>query len=158
MKQPEGAKAGEQRRKRTMKSVLQSQEARVEFAIPSVPKAEFVVVLLAIKFSKRFQLIDLSIAALDFGLQRHAKLIYFALIFRGEDFPLLGKLLVKFQPQLRFCLSGLCQLRLQLPSPGGLGLQTLELLRVLLLEQLNRVDRHRVGQPGLERGDERGST
>jgi hypothetical protein len=31
-----------------------------------------------------------------------------------------------------------------------LGLQTLELLRVLLLEQLNRVSRHRVGQLGLK--------
>jgi hypothetical protein len=53
-KQPEGAKAREWRRKRTMKSVLQSQEARVELAIPSAPKAEFAVVLLAIKPSKRF--------------------------------------------------------------------------------------------------------
>jgi hypothetical protein len=30
----------------------------------------------------------------------------------------------------------------------------LELLRMLLFEQLNRVGRHRVGQPGLKRGDE----
>jgi hypothetical protein len=83
-----------------MKSVLQSQEARVELAIPSVPKAEFVVMLLAVKFSKRFQLTDLSIMALDFGVQQHAKLVYLALIFHGEDFLLLDQLLVKFQPQL----------------------------------------------------------
>jgi hypothetical protein len=79
-----------------MKSVLQSQEARVKLVIPSAPKAEFAVVLLAVKFSKRFQLVDLSIAALDFGLQRCANPIYLALIFRGEDFPLLSQLLVKF--------------------------------------------------------------
>jgi hypothetical protein len=96
-KQPEGVKAGKWRGKRTMKGVLQSQKARVELAILSVPKAKFVVMLLAIKFSKRFQLADLSIVALDFGFQRHAKLIYLALIFHGEDFPLLGQLLVKFQ-------------------------------------------------------------
>jgi hypothetical protein len=83
-----------------MKSVLQSQEARVELAILSAPKAEFVVMLLAVKFSKRFQLVDLSIAAIDFGFQRHAKLVYLALIFCGKDLPLLGQLLVKFQPQL----------------------------------------------------------
>jgi hypothetical protein len=83
-----------------MKSILQSQKARVELTIPSAPKAEFTVMLLVVKFSKRFQLADLSIAALDFGFQRHAKLIYLALIFRGEDFPLPGQLLDKFQPQL----------------------------------------------------------
>jgi hypothetical protein len=52
-----------------MKSILQPQEASVELAIPSAPKAEFAVVLLAIKPSKNFQLIDLGIAALDFGAQ-----------------------------------------------------------------------------------------
>jgi hypothetical protein len=39
----------------------------VELAIPSTPKAEFAVVLLAIKPSKSFQLVDLGIVALDFG-------------------------------------------------------------------------------------------
>jgi hypothetical protein len=99
-KRPEGVKAGKRRGKCTMKSILQSQKARVELAIPSAPKAEFVVMLLAVKVSKRFQLADLSIAALDFGFQRHAKLVYLALILRREDFPFLGQLLVKFQPQL----------------------------------------------------------
>jgi hypothetical protein len=41
-------------------------------------------------------------------------------------------------------------------SPGGLGLQTLKLLCVLSLEQLNSVGRHRVGQLGLERSNEQG--
>jgi hypothetical protein len=72
----------------------------VELAIPSAPKAEFVVMLLAIKFSKRFQLVDIGVAALDFVFQRHAKLVYLALIFHGEDLSLLGQLLAKFQPQL----------------------------------------------------------
>jgi hypothetical protein len=52
-----------------MKSVLQPQEACVEFAIPRAPKAEFVFVLLVIKPSKSFQLVDLGIAAFDFGAQ-----------------------------------------------------------------------------------------
>jgi hypothetical protein len=41
----------------------------VKFAIPRTPKAEFVFVLLVIKLSKSFQLVDLGIAALDFGAQ-----------------------------------------------------------------------------------------
>jgi hypothetical protein len=53
-KWPEGAEAGMRRGKHTMKSVLQSQEAGVELAIPGMPKAEFLVVLLAVKLSKRF--------------------------------------------------------------------------------------------------------
>jgi hypothetical protein len=68
----------------------------VELAIPSAPKAEFIVMLLTVKFSNRLQLIDLSITALDFGFQGHAKLTCLAFILRGEDFPLLGQLLVKF--------------------------------------------------------------
>jgi hypothetical protein len=64
-------------------------------------------VLLTIKFSKRFQLIDIGIAALDLGVQRRAELIHLALIFRGEDFSLPGQLVVKFQPQLRFGFSSL---------------------------------------------------
>jgi hypothetical protein len=99
-KRLEGARAGKQRGKWTMKGVLQSQEARVELAIPGAPKAKFLVVLLAVKLSKRLQLVDLSIAALNFGIQRRAKLIHLAPIFRGEDFSLLGQLMVKLQPQL----------------------------------------------------------
>jgi hypothetical protein len=41
---------------------------------------------------------------------------------------------IKLQPQLQFCFSSFCQLRFQLLGPGGLGPQTLELLRMLLLE------------------------
>jgi hypothetical protein len=67
-KWPEGAKAGKQRGKRTMKSVLQSQESGVELAIPGAPKAKFLVVLLTVKLSKRFQLVDPGITALNFGV------------------------------------------------------------------------------------------
>jgi hypothetical protein len=81
-----------------MKSVLQSQEAGVELAIPGAPKTELLVVLLAVKLLKRFQLINLGITAFDFGVQRRAKLIHLTLILRGEDLPLLGQLLVKLQP------------------------------------------------------------
>jgi hypothetical protein len=130
----ERAKARKRREKRTVKSVLQSKEARVELAILSAPNAEIVVMLLAVKLPKRFQLIDLSIAALDFGFQRCAKLVYLALILYGEDFMLFGQLVVKLQPQLRFRLSSFRQLCFQLLGLGGLGLQTLELLRMLLLE------------------------
>jgi hypothetical protein len=52
-----------------MKSVLQPLETGVEFAIPRTPKAEFGVVLLGVKPSKSLQLVDLGIAALDFGAQ-----------------------------------------------------------------------------------------
>jgi hypothetical protein len=83
-----------------MKSVLQSQEARVELAISGTPKAEFLVVLLVVKLSKRFQFVDLGIAALKFSVQRRAKLIHLAPIFCGEDFSLLGQLVIKLQPQL----------------------------------------------------------
>jgi hypothetical protein len=38
-----------------------------------------------------------------------------------------------------------------------LSSQALKLLCMLLSEQLNHVGRHRVGQPGLKRGDKRGS-
>jgi hypothetical protein len=41
----------------------------VELAIPSAPKAELIVMLLAVKCPESFQLIDLSIAALNFGFQ-----------------------------------------------------------------------------------------
>jgi hypothetical protein len=105
-----------------MKSILQPQEASVELAISSTPKAEFIVMLLAINPSKSFQLVDLGIAALDFGTQRRTKLIHLALIFHGEDFLLLGQPLVKFQLQLRFRLSSLHQLCFQLLGSGGLGL------------------------------------
>jgi hypothetical protein len=50
-----------------MKSGLQLLEASAEFAIPRAPKAEFGFVLLIIKLSKSFQLVDLGITALDFG-------------------------------------------------------------------------------------------
>jgi hypothetical protein len=122
------------RGKRTMKSVLQSQEVGVELAILGTPKAEFLVMLLAIKLSKRFQFIDLGIVALNFGVQRRAKLIHLAPIFCGEDFSLHGQLVVKLQQQLRLRLSSLRQLRFQLLGSGGLGPQTLELVRMLLLE------------------------
>jgi hypothetical protein len=52
-----------------MKSILQPLEASVELAIPRAQKAKLVVVLLVIKPSKSFQLVDLGIAALDFGAQ-----------------------------------------------------------------------------------------
>jgi hypothetical protein len=58
--------------------------------------------------------------------------------------------LVKFQPQLRFRLSSLRQLRFQLLGSGGLGPQTLEFLCMLLLEQFNLVGRHRVYWLGLK--------
>jgi hypothetical protein len=70
----------------------------VELAIPSVPKAKLVVMLLAVKCSESFQLVDVSIVALNFGFQRCAKLVYLAIILRGEDFLLFGQLAVKLQP------------------------------------------------------------
>jgi hypothetical protein len=72
----------------------------VELAIPSAPNTEIVVMLLVVKLLKRFQLIDLSIAALDFGFQRCAKLVYLGIILRGEDFSLFGQLVDKLHPQL----------------------------------------------------------
>jgi hypothetical protein len=71
----------------------------VELAVPSAPSAEIVVMLLAVKCPESFQLANLSIAALDFALQRRAKLVHLAVIIRGEDFLLLGQLVVKFQSQ-----------------------------------------------------------
>jgi hypothetical protein len=47
----------------------------VELAIPGAPNAELLVMLLTIKLSKRFQLVDLGIVVFDFGVQRRAKLI-----------------------------------------------------------------------------------
>jgi hypothetical protein len=73
-----------------MKSVLQSQKAGVELAIPGTPNAKLLVVLLTVKLSKRFQLVDLGIAVFDFGVQRHAKLIHLTLILRGENLLLPG--------------------------------------------------------------------
>jgi hypothetical protein len=90
-KQPEGVKARKQRRECTVQSVLQSQKAGVDLEIPSTPKAKFVVMLFANKFSKRLQLADLGIAALDFGAQQRSKLAHLALLFRNESFPLLGQ-------------------------------------------------------------------
>jgi hypothetical protein len=90
--------------------------------------------LLAVTLPKGFQLVDLSIAALDFAFQRCAKLVHLTVILRGEDVSLFGQLVIKLQPQLRFCLPSFCQLRFQLLGPGGLGPQTLEFLRMLLLE------------------------
>jgi hypothetical protein len=52
-----------------MKSVLQSQQARLEFAVSGTPNAEFLVMLLTIKLSENFQLIDLDVAALDSAFQ-----------------------------------------------------------------------------------------
>jgi hypothetical protein len=95
----ERRKARKQRRKHTVKSILYSQEAGVELAVPSAPSAEIIVMLLAVNCPESFQLIDLSIVALNFGFQRCAKLVYLATIFHIEDFSLFGQLAVKFQPQ-----------------------------------------------------------
>jgi hypothetical protein len=94
-KQLERSKAGKQGQKHTVKSVLKSQEAGVELAIPSAPNAEIVVMLLALKLPKGFQLVDLSIAAFDFVFQRRAKLVHLAVILRGEDASLFGQLVIK---------------------------------------------------------------
>jgi hypothetical protein len=50
-----------------MKSVLQSQQAGLEFAILGAPNAELLVMLLTVKLSENFQLVDLGITALDFA-------------------------------------------------------------------------------------------
>jgi hypothetical protein len=73
-----------------MKSVLQSQKAGVELAISGAPNAELPVMLLTIKLSKRFQLVNLGIAVFDFGVQRRAKFIHLTLILCGENLPLPG--------------------------------------------------------------------
>jgi hypothetical protein len=117
-----------------VKSVLKSQEAGEELAIPSAPNAEIIVMLLAVKLPKGLQLVDLSIAALDLVFQQRAKLVHLAFILRGEDVSLFGQLVTKLQPQLRFRHLSFYQLCFQLLGPGGLGPQTLELLRMLLLE------------------------
>jgi hypothetical protein len=82
-----------------MKIVLQSQQAELDFAVLGAPNADFLVMPLTIKLSKSFQLIDLSIVALDFALQRCAKLVHLAIILRREDSLLLSQLAVKLQPQ-----------------------------------------------------------
>jgi hypothetical protein len=133
-KQRERAEVGKQRGKHIVKSVLQSQQAGLKFAVPGAPNADFLVMPLTVKLSKSFQLIDLSIAALDFALQRCAKLVHLTIVLRREDSSLLGQLVVKLQPQRRLRLSSLCQLRLQLLSPGSLSSQALKLLRMLLFE------------------------
>jgi hypothetical protein len=99
-KRLERARAGKRGQKRTVKSVLKSQEAGVELAIPSVPNVEIVVMLLAVKLPKGFQLVDLGIVALDFAFQRRAKLVHLTVILRGEDVSLSGQLVIKLQPQL----------------------------------------------------------
>jgi hypothetical protein len=133
-KQRERAEAGKQRGKYTVKSVLQPQQAGLEFAVLGAPNTNFLVMPLTVKLSKSFQLIDLSIAALDFALQRRAKLVHLAIVLRREDSLLLGQLAVKLQPQRRLRLSSLRQLRLQLLSPGSLSSQALKLVRMLLYE------------------------
>jgi hypothetical protein len=117
-----------------MKSVIQSQQDGLKFAVSGAPNAEFLVMLLTVKLSENFQLVDLDVAALNSAFQRRAKLVHLAIVLSREDFLLLGQLAVKFQPQRRFRLSSLCQLRLQLLSLGSLGSQALELLRMLLFE------------------------
>jgi hypothetical protein len=42
-------------------------------------------------------------------------------------------------------------------NPGSLSSRALKFLRMLLFERLNCIGRHRVGQLGLKRSDERGS-
>jgi hypothetical protein len=69
-----------------MKSVLQSQQAGLEFAVSGVPNAEFLVMLLTVKLSESFQLVDLDVAALDSALQRRAKLVHLAIVLHREDF------------------------------------------------------------------------
>jgi hypothetical protein len=83
-----------------MKSVLQSQKAGLEFAISGAPNAELLVMLLTVKLSEGFQLVDLGITALDFAFQRRAKLVHLAVILRREDVSLSGQLVIKLQPQL----------------------------------------------------------
>jgi hypothetical protein len=82
-----------------VKSVLQSQQAGLEFAVSGAPDADFLVMPLTVKLSKSFQLVDLSIAALDFALHRCAKLVHLAIILCREDSLLLGQPAVKLQPQ-----------------------------------------------------------
>jgi hypothetical protein len=94
-KQRKRAKAEKQRGKFTVKSVLQPQQTGLELAVPGAPDADFIVIPLIVKLLKSLQLVDLSIAALDFALQRHAKLVHLAIVLHGEDFFLLGQLAVK---------------------------------------------------------------
>jgi hypothetical protein len=64
-KQRERIEAGKQRGKCTMKSMLQPQQARLEFAVTGAPNADLLVMSLTVKLSKSFQLIDLGVVALD---------------------------------------------------------------------------------------------
>jgi hypothetical protein len=73
-----------------MKRVLQSQKAGLELAISGMPNPELLVMLLTVKLSERFQLIDLGIAVLESDVQRRAKLIHLSVIFCGENLPLPG--------------------------------------------------------------------
>jgi hypothetical protein len=51
-----------------VKSVLQSQQAGLEFTVSGTPNTDFLIMPLTVKLLKSFRLIDLSIAAPNFAL------------------------------------------------------------------------------------------
>jgi hypothetical protein len=152
----ERARDEKQESEYTTKSFLQPQQAGLNFTIAGTPNADFPIMTLIVEPPESLQLVDLGAAALDFAPQSRAKLVHLAIELCGEDSFLFGQLAIKLQPQRRLRLSSLCQLSFQLLSPGGLVLQALKLLCVLSFERLNSVGRHRVGQLGLKRSNERG--
>jgi hypothetical protein len=91
----ERTRAGKQEGKRTTKSIFQSQQAGLEFAVAGAPNADLLVMTLTVKLSESLQLIDLGIAVLDFALQGHAKLVHLAVVLHRENSSLLGQLAVK---------------------------------------------------------------
>jgi hypothetical protein len=129
----------------------------VDLAVAGTPNVDLLAMTLTLKLPKSLQLVDLGIAVLDFTLQGHAKLIHLAIVLHRKDSFLLVQPAVKLQPQRGLRTSSLRQLSFQFLSPNSLSLQVLKLLCMLLLERLNYVGRHRVGQLGLKRSDERGS-
>jgi hypothetical protein len=96
-KQRKRVKMEKQRRKRTMKSVLQPLETGVELAILRTPNAKLGGMLVMVELPKGGQLSDLGVAFLDLDALQGADLIHLGVAFCCEGLPLLGQQLIKLQ-------------------------------------------------------------
>jgi hypothetical protein len=83
------------RRRLIEESVIQPMEIRIDPAVPSLPNAQFLLILHIVSLLEVHQLQKLSVALFILGILCHVKLLHLGVILRRELLLLLGQLLLK---------------------------------------------------------------
>jgi hypothetical protein len=126
------SKSGEAEEEMHHEECAPALETSVEIAISRTPNAKLSGTLVIVELPKVDQLANLGVVFLDLDALRCAELIHLSFIFRYEDLLLLGQLLIKLQPWLRFRLLGHRQLHLQSVGSVNLDLQAPKFLRMFV--------------------------